>query len=312
MDTPKNQDKELTAPASPSNEIVSAPLSARSETATDKKSLQPERDASGRVRDQEDELISQKAERSKEQPSSKLPAAEDNTRERQQDVAAATNSEAPAQRNNQLANQLNNFSGRVVDADNKPLANASLRIMQNKTSLVTDQTGSFNFATKDSVVDVQVGMAGYEQRNFRLQNDVASNKLVLEPSKQSLDEVVVTGYETQRKQDASKPKASDPIPGKESKSRTTVKVQNAIPLIGWMEYEKYIEKNKKPPVSNPLLKGEVVVSFQVNRAGTLSDFKIEKSLSKDHDAEAIRLIEEGPEWKILNSRKTRVTVIVNF
>jgi hypothetical protein len=192
---------------------------------------------------------------------------------------------------------MKNFSGRVVDPNNKPLPYANVQIMQNRASMMTDEKGHFNFTTKDSIVDVQVGLIGFEQRNFRLQNDIASNNLVLEPSKQTLDEVVITGYGTQRKKDVSK---------------TTVKVQNAVPEVGWIEYEKYLEKNKTPPAANPLMKGEVVVSFQVKRPAILSDFKIEKSLSKDYDKEAIRLIQEGPAWKLLNVSKARITVIVKF
>jgi len=79
-----------------------------------------------------------------------------------------------------------------------------------------------------------------------------------------------------------------------------------------IEYEKYIETNKKPPIGNPLLKGEVVVSFEVKKPNVLADFKIEKSLSKDHDKEAIRLIQQGPAWKLLSTKKTRITVIVQF
>ena len=202
-----------------------------------------------------------------------------------------------AARSNQLAGRLNNFSGRVVDPNNKPLPYASVQVMPDRLSVITDQTGNFTFSTKDSVVDVQVALTGFEQRNFRLQNSISPNNLVLEPSNQQLQEVVVSGYGNKRKKDA---------------STISGKVQNAVPEIGWIEYEKYLDANKKIPASNPQLKGEVVVSFEVKRPNTLSDFKIEKSLSKEHDREAIRLIETGPSWKLLNSRKTRITVIVKF
>ena len=205
--------------------------------------------------------------------------------------------ESAGARNSQLAAQLNNFSGRVVDPNNKPLPYATLQIMPDKVNIVTDQSGNFNFSRKDSIVDVQVGLIGFEQRNFRLQNNTASNKLVLEPRNQALEEVVVSGYGNKTKKDASK---------------ITGKVQNAVPKIGWIEYEKYLQANKKTPADNPLLKGEVVVSFQVKMPHTLTDFKIEKSLSKEHDKEAIRLIQEGPAWKLLSHKKTRITVIVNF
>jgi hypothetical protein len=56
----------------------------------------------------------------------------------------------------------------------------------------------------------------------------------------------------------------------------------------------------------------VVVSFQVNRKSELSDFKIEQRLSVAQDAEAIRLIKEGPSWRILKGKKARIMVIIRF
>ena len=244
------------------------------------------------------EIVSQEAgqlEKSKDASISPPLAAGTDTR--QKDQVSIANAEPIARRNEQLSQQLNNFSGRVVDENNKPLANANLQILSNKGRVLTDQSGSFQFTDKDSIADVQVTLSGFEQRNFRLQNNIASNKIVLEPQKATMDEVVVTGYGTQRKKGVTK---------------TSVRVQDAVPQIGWIEYEKYIERNKKPPSSNPLMKGEVVVSFQIKRPAVLSDFKIEKSLSKDYDAEAIRLVREGPAWKLLRGYRTRITVIINY
>ena len=218
-------------------------------------------------------------------------------RESEYNVSATKVPDSVDAKSSTLISQLNHFSGRVVDPDNKPLSYATLQVMPGRINVITDQAGNFSFSAKDSVVDVQVGMTGFEQRKFRLQNSIASNNLVLEPGNQALDDVVVSGYGTGRKKEASK---------------ITGKVQNAIPEIGWIEYEKYIEANKKTPVNNPLLKGEVVVSFEVKRTNVLADFKIEKSLWKDHDKEAIRLIQEGPGWKLLSNKKTRITVIVKF
>jgi hypothetical protein len=226
------------------------------------------------------------------------------------DLPSAKVPEAVAQRNNELAARLNNFSGRVVDPNNKPLPYANLEILQNKTKVIADEAGNFNFESKDSIIDVQVDLIGFQQRNFRLQNSIASNNLVLEPTKAELEEVVVSGYGKERKKVV--PGKKSPMAEKRSGTKTTVKVQNAVPRIGWIEYEKYLEKNKKLPANNSLLKGEVVVSFQVRYPGIISDYKIEKSLSKDYDEEAIRLIREGPQWRLINGRKTRITVIVKF
>ncbi len=71
-------------------------------------------------------------------------------------------------------------------------------------------------------------------------------------------------------------------------------------------------KNKIIPAGAESVTGNVIVSFEVNKKGILSDYKIEQSLSKAHDEEAIRLIKQGPSWKLLSGHKGRVTVMVKF
>jgi TonB family protein len=87
---------------------------------------------------------------------------------------------------------------------------------------------------------------------------------------------------------------------------------DAEPLIGWDKYNRYLDSNKKIPADEPRLQGEVVLSFKVSSKGELSSFDVEQSLSKSYDKEAIRLIKEGPGWRVTNGKKTRVKVIVRF
>lgn len=84
------------------------------------------------------------------------------------------------------------------------------------------------------------------------------------------------------------------------------------PYMAGLPMNNILKKNKRIPASNPNLKGEVAISFEVNKKGERSNYKVEKSLSADHDAEALRLVREGPEWKLNKGRKSRVTVIVRF
>lgn len=86
--------------------------------------------------------------------------------------------------------------------------------------------------------------------------------------------------------------------------------QNAEPVMGWTAFRKYLEENRKLPKDS--LKAEVLVSFRVSKKGKISNFNIEKSLGPDYDAEAIRLIKEGPAWRTLKGKKTRATVAVEF
>ena len=56
----------------------------------------------------------------------------------------------------------------------------------------------------------------------------------------------------------------------------------------------------------------ILNAFIVDKKGQLSSFKIEQSLGKVEDAEAIRLIKEGPAWKLIEGKKSRTTVIIQF
>ena len=89
-------------------------------------------------------------------------------------------------------------------------------------------------------------------------------------------------------------------------------MQDAEPVYGWMAYNQYLDKNKKTPSHTKPITGSVVVSFEVNKKGNLSNFKIEQSLSKPYDDEAIQLVKRGPSWRLLKGHKARVTVVVHF
>jgi hypothetical protein len=100
--------------------------------------------------------------------------------------------------------------------------------------------------------------------------------------------------------------------GSSQSDSMAIRDQPAAPAGGWQEYESWLEKNRKLGTANSTLKGKETISFRVNKKGELSSFKIEHSLSPAHDTEAIRLIKEGPGWKLFKGRKARVTVTVSF
>jgi TonB family protein len=67
------------------------------------------------------------------------------------------------------------------------------------------------------------------------------------------------------------------------------------PQVGWQSYGEYLESNVRIPAGNTA-DATVLVSFHINSSGKTEEFKIIKSFNKAADAEAIRLIKEGPLW----------------
>jgi len=211
-------------------------------------------------------------------------------------AAGVTISMRPA--SNRKKDTVNYFRGQIITSDDKPFSNAVLKLSDKNQTYTTDNNGNFIIPSTDSVIEVDVTMIGQESRHFKLEKNNDVNRLTLPDAAISLNEVVVVGYGTQRKRDM-------------TSSTTTVRIQNAEPVGGWTAFETYIEKNKNPSLINVPLQTASVV-FQVDKNGSLSNFKVTKSISPLHDQEAIRLIKDGPRWKLLKGRKTNVSVTINF
>jgi hypothetical protein len=205
----------------------------------------------------------------------------------------------------------NVVSGIVTDNRNNPLPNVYIRL-DNRNSYTTDPAGNFKIPVSDSVVKVSVSLQGYATQNFQLRStfngagSVAENQLRLQTNEEMAANGRLASHAYFDKKSA-KGKYDN-----EGVIRAKITEQDAQPVYGWLTYEQYLEKNKRVPASNPNLIGDVAISFEINKKGERSDYKVEKSLSADHDAEALRLVREGPSWKLNKGRKSRVTVIVRF
>lgn len=223
---------------------------------------------------------------------------------KQQENASKTNRAVTTNRSaeEQYRNQTNIFRGRVTDADNNgvPFANVT-NSQDNNAGTYTDAKGYFNLTSPDTLLTVQVRSIGFENNQALLRNSVPNNQVVLQDDRKSLSEIVVSSQ---------KPNAA-------ARSRDlNIKIEEPEPADGWEKYDSYLANNLKAPEDfkpkqSNLNNGVVEVSFEVNKNGEPSNFKIEKSLCSSCDKEAIRLIKEGPKWK-RKVKKERTTVKVNF
>jgi len=60
-------------------------------------------------------------------------------------------------------------------------------------------------------------------------------------------------------------------------------------------YGRFLNKNLKWPSPDDD-NGRVVISFIIEKDGSLTSFKVERSIRKDFDAEAIRVLKKSPKW----------------
>lgn len=87
---------------------------------------------------------------------------------------------------------------------------------------------------------------------------------------------------------------------------------------GMVEFMKWLTRNLKYPpyASARKIQGKVVVSFIVNKDGSIASPKIEKSCDPNLDREALRIVRMMPKWKpgIMDGKpcRTMIAVPVNF
>ena len=112
----------------------------------------------------------------------------------------------------------------------------------------------------------------------------------LDPANSALAEVVVT----------------QPV----GKNGGEVGSADAHPKNGMPNLDDYLKKNAVSPDGKT---GKVKLSFTVAADGTLSQFKILKSLSDAADKKAIDLLSNGPEWVGSTDKKPKeVKMTVSF
>ena len=193
----------------------------------------------------------------------------------------------------------NNFSGKVVDAQNNSIPYATVKMNNANQVASADHNGFFQFKSRDTLADISIYKAGYEERYMTMNSNQAGLNITLDAlnNKGKLSEV---GVKSVGKKNSDK------------RSQLQVYVMDAEPVIGWDKYNLYIDSNKKIPATEPAVTGEVVLSFRVNQKGELSSFEVEKSLNKTYDNEAIRLIKTGPAWRVTKGKKAKVKLIVKF
>ena len=114
---------------------------------------------------------------------------------------------------------------------------------------------------------------------------------------------------------AQKTTSSQPT-GSEGFSNGTSEVDR-IPTFpgGITAYRKFLAQNLKWPNQDDA-QGRVIVSFFIEKDGRLTGFKVERSLGKEFDAEAIRVLKKSPKWipAMKNGKALRLkyAVPINF
>lgn len=219
-------------------------------------------------------------------------------------IAAAP---APALGSSKIA-----FSGNVVDQSNgQPVQGAVVKLAGSKNVTATDAKGYFYLPADSNAKDkdLLINAIGFKELPVAGLQDPNAIKSALSGGK-SLNEIaLIVGNSGHKKENIAAPKitlhAEQNLDGKSANDIT-----KPIP-VSTINYSQYLENNNK--LYNP--KGPeqfVILSFKVKSNGRPINIKVIKSLNKKADAEAKRLIQEGPDWVLPKNGTDSVEISVRF
>jgi hypothetical protein len=187
------------------------------------------------------------------------------------------------------------ISGTVVSAsDGSTLPGVNVVVEGTATGTITDIDGNFaiEVPSKDETT-LQFSYLGYVTEELKIPEEESITVEMTEDIV-ALDEVVVIGYGVQKQ--SALTGATVNVPMDES-SATTPVIVYPKPVGGIKDFKEYIKKNIHYNQLPAFEKTETVkLKFTVNTQGELSNFAIIDSAGTQFDAEAIRIIQEGPKW----------------
>ncbi|WP_421827705.1 TonB family protein [Larkinella sp.] len=175
------------------------------------------------------------------------------------------------------------LSGQVTDEANQPLAGVSIVAKNARRSSSSDSLGRFRLGNVEKNDSLQIMSVGFETQTVRVA-DLETTKIQLKPDSRALSEVVAIGY-------------GQHTPA--ARRVSSLALANSGAPSAPANFKTYLEENRRmpPEAKAKNIVGTVRVRFQVAADGSVSQFTIVQSLGYGCDAEAIRLIREGPRWK---------------
>ena len=222
-----------------------------------------------------------------------------------QQQSVITTPKREEQRDILITTEKNLTKGKVVDSQGRPVQYAIIKDKNTKTTIVSDSAGRFKMRSNDSSLTADISAPGYKTKEKML-NDKNDQVVVMQHDSRELNEVVVigNGAKRQSKNLSFSKRSENKVPG--------VSVSDSIvqPFVGLQKFNEYVKENIKIPndEKGKNYKGNVVLSFEINKKGKPKNIRVEQSLSATCDKEATRLLLHGPKWEKTNGKRNSVTI----
>ena len=204
-------------------------------------------------------------------------------------------------------------AGKVInERTGKPIAGVNI-VVENPADrriiahVVSSQDGKFSLESYEGLA-IRFSFIGMQEQKVIIpQGGSKSMTVTMREEAHSIPEMMVVAYAPEKK--------SYPVPepktpsSKGDEGEIFIVVERTPEFPGGMgELMKYLQRNVRYPAAAQQagIQGKVEVEFTVKKDGSVSDFKVIRSVNPELDAEAIRVISAMPKWKPAEQRGTPV------
>ncbi len=193
-------------------------------------------------------------------------------------------------------------SGRVVEAGTgEPVSGAVILVEGSKSGTVTGTDGSFLISGVESNAELSASLIGYQTATIPVNTDNVM-LIAMKPDSHTMDDVVVVGYGTQRK---------ETLVGSASKiaaAPASVPVLAPADTTTTPPFRRYLagELAKLADGSGP--EGSATLEFEVDELGRPIRITATAGSSPEARREAVRILRGGPGWEP-SEGKRRITIV---
>ncbi|MBN1117329.1 MAG: DUF4139 domain-containing protein [Bacteroidales bacterium] len=166
---------------------------------------------------------------------------------------------------------INTISGRITDQDNQPLPGANILIQGTTIGTVADLDGRYSLSVPENASNVLVSYIGYHTEEIPINNSTINVHLI--EDMMALEEVVVVGYGTQKKESLTGTVTN--IQG----SASGIQIRGTSTLNNTPIFNQ--PKPKNVPVPTIKIENQTAVEFEIDRPFTV------KSDNKNYTVEMV-------------------------
>lgn len=169
--------------------------------------------------------------------------------------------------------------GTIRTKNEEPLIGVTIVVSGTELGTVTDFDGQFKLEWAENIDALEFSYTGYEN-TVKTISGPGELDITLNESDITLSEVTVTALGINKRKNASKGTTFTASPP-------------------YKKFDRYFRRNKVLPLdqNGEKIKGQVYLRFIVQANGEVSSIEVLQSAHKALEAEAIRLLNTGPNWK---------------